>query len=206
MKKLWGRLESWMDANTGESLKLSPPATAAAVTKAEKALGVQFPTDFKESLMIHDGQKTVTISWLPAGAQLLSLKQIMNQWKMEKSFGSDDPDGFETFQCKKRVRSVAYHPQRVAIAYAEMATAGLYLDFVPGPKGEAGQLIYNHSEAEFAVLGDSFGDFLTRYVKLLEEGKLVYKADTSDQYEVAGFIVKKGGKLGSDFYKALAIA
>jgi cell wall assembly regulator SMI1 len=50
----------------------------------------------------------------------------------------------------------------------------MYLDFIPGPKGQEGQVITLVSECDFAWLGASFRDFLTRYVELCERRELIW--------------------------------
>ena len=60
------------------------------------------------------------------------------------------------------MRALAYHPLRVRVAYAEMATAGIYCDLAACPSGHRGQIIHNTDEASWCVLAESLDDLLAR--------------------------------------------
>src|SRR5574341_1528042 len=53
----WERLERWYKKHLPEVFEsLRPPATKAQIEAFEKATGLTIPEDWRQSLLIHDGQ------------------------------------------------------------------------------------------------------------------------------------------------------
>jgi cell wall assembly regulator SMI1 len=121
VRESWRRIECWMASEPAlppvEEI-FSPPAPLAEIDAAERVLGHSFPTSYRASLLVHNGQ-------------------------------------IET----------GYVPHQ-------------YLDLVPGPAGDHGQVIYTRDECSFSSAGPDFADFLSRYADLIERGVARYDAET----------------------------
>ena len=87
------------------------------------------------------------------------------------------------------MRALAYHPLRVRVAYAEMATAGIYCDLAACPSGHRGQIIHNTDEASWCVLAESLDDLLARYPELPPASWLLLREPNPHGCELVRFIV-----------------
>ena len=109
---------------------------------------------------------------------MLSLQEIVEKWQDEQTFYEGEPDGFDEFMSDDRVRFCLYHKGRIQFVNSEYGDGdAMYLDFVPGPEGDNGQIIVMVSECEFEPVGINFGDFLRKYANLLESGKVRVSSD-----------------------------
>ena len=180
MKEIVSRLEAWYAKNTPAKLALRPGATDRAIEAAEKAMKTKFPPDFREWLRLHDGQgEDATIDWAPGCTRLAPLSAMVAQWKDERDMGDDEHVG--ELQEGGRIQNILFHSKRIPIAGTKYWDGDKsYLDFVPGPKGKAGQLITLVTECDFVVLGETMTEFLERYVALLESGVLAFSKDTGE--------------------------
>ncbi|WEH16554.1 SMI1/KNR4 family protein [Streptomyces sp. VNUA24] len=96
MDDSWYRMETWLAANAPYTYaKLAPPAEPAAITAAEKAIGLTFPDPLTESLLRHDGTNHAVLLppfWMP-----LSTHDILETWTMRTeihaSIFGDTQDG-----------------------------------------------------------------------------------------------------------------
>jgi cell wall assembly regulator SMI1 len=85
MDQLWKCLEK-AAAQTPKSLFLRPGANESAIRAAERTMGLDFPADFRASLLLHDGQDwdedgaDDAFEWLPGQGRLASLDRIVEEW------------------------------------------------------------------------------------------------------------------------------
>src|SRR4051794_24251452 len=57
VKTVWQRIESWLSQNAPPVLRsLQGGATEQDIASAEAVIGQSLPSDYRESLLIHDGQ------------------------------------------------------------------------------------------------------------------------------------------------------
>ncbi|MFC4007331.1 SMI1/KNR4 family protein [Nonomuraea purpurea] len=196
IRELWTRVEHWVDnqpALPPPEAVFRPPACAAQIEATEQALDHSFSESFRASLLVHDGQLIPRVDrwfddgieclqWLPNQMVLLPLQDILTCWRDERAFeveNASDVEGMEEETSgSDRIRGfpTVTHAGRLPIAEQEGSTY-MYLDFVPGPAGVLGQVIFSKNECEFLVAGNDFGNFLARYVDLLERDVLRYDAD-----------------------------
>ena len=82
MKTIWKRIHAWLDeyAPAGYG-HLRPGAGARAIEAAEKTMGLDLPRDVKASFAIHDGQEREPGLIGGEGWLLLSLREIVEQWR-----------------------------------------------------------------------------------------------------------------------------
>lgn len=193
VRGLWTRVERWVDAEPilpSPEAMFGPPASVAEIEVAEQALGRSFSESFRASLLVHDGQliprvdrqfddEVAYVPWLPNQMVLLPLHDIVACWRDERGHEIEfDVDGAEEEAGEfDRVREFPTVTHAGRLPIAEGITSYMYLDFVPGPAGDPGQVIFPRDECEFVVAGKDFADFLARYIDLLERGALRYEAD-----------------------------
>ena len=178
MKDLWERLEAWGTKVSAGSLKLRGGATEKKIAAAEKKMKVKFPPDFRESLLLHDGQEAEPgFDWMPGCSPLQPLEAIIERWKeerdIEEEYGNEDAE--DDAEDDARLKAGMYLAPRIPIAGSPYWDGdNTYVDLAPGSKGKSGQIITFTTECDLTVLGDSFRSTLERYVKMLEDGKLVW--------------------------------
>jgi cell wall assembly regulator SMI1 len=133
----WKRVSDWLAKTHPAALKtFRKPATAAAIAKAEKALGRLLPDDYKVFLAIHDGQEPdgPMVEW----ATLLPVDQIAVTYKRLVKL---DPGEDDEFEADKKVKPVFYSKGWIPIGCSPRGRDFLCLDFDPAKGGKAGQVI-----------------------------------------------------------------
>ncbi len=187
MKDLWDRLETWTKNARAGSLKLRPGATKKDLAAAEKKLGMKFPDDFRDSLLLHDGQESdPTFPWMPGCSPLAPLHTIVTRYEEERGMDEDQRVIKEVSDDGKHKLGLWY-PKRIPIAGSQWWDGdNTYLDFEPGPKGAAGQVTTFVTECDLVVLGASFREAVEKYVVLLETGKLRWDDNRQDVFPKAG--------------------
>ena len=180
----WARIEGWFKTHHPKlSLGLHPGASAKAIAAAEKKLGVTFPADFRDSLLVHDGQEDKPgVRIFPIAQRLASLDSFVTCWADDRSAYDEKEMAvrFDWVGDDERVRQVHFHPKHIPIAGSPFWDYDrLLLDFIPGPKGTAGQLIAR-DDIEFEFLTPSFGDLLAKIAKGLEDGTIAVSQTTYD--------------------------
>jgi cell wall assembly regulator SMI1 len=180
MKDVVRRLEAWYAKHTPAKLALRPGASDRAIAAAEKAMKIEFPPTFREWLRIHDGQAPeATIDWAPGCTRLAPLSEVVKQWKDERDMDDDEHVG--KLQERGRIQNIVFHAKRIPIAGTEYWDGDkTYIDFVPGPKGKAGQIITLVTECDFVVLGETMTEFLEKYLAILESGALAFSKGTGE--------------------------
>lgn len=144
---------------------------------------LDFPADFRASLLLHDGQEWDADSaddafeWLPGQGRLASLDRIVEEWKThEELFHAFSPNGELEEIADGHLFHVFWHPRRIPIAgNTWWDQDNLYLDMIPGPLGVAGQLAMFGNGVFGEVQGPGFGVCLKLYVEALEAGSWVYR-------------------------------
>ncbi|AQW48446.1 SMI1/KNR4 family protein [Streptomyces violaceusniger] len=191
VRESWRRIERWVASERAlppvEEM-FNPPVAVAEIDAAERALGHSFPVSYRASLLVHDGQIEtgyVPHQWLPNGMYLLTLRETVALWREERAAETrfDNEGDFQVMEEdtdeSDRVRDfpTVAAAGRLPIAQLE-GISYMYLDLVPGPADDLGQVIYTRDECSFSVAGPHFADFLSRYADLLARGVARYDADT----------------------------
>ncbi len=177
MKALWDRLEAHA-VKHGRSLRLRPAATEEEIAKAEQALGIMFPADYRASLLVHDGQDpsdddNPPFEWMPGCGPLAPVGTIAAQWAFEQ----DNVMDYELTEHTPAIYNVLAHPKRIPIAGNQFWDGdNTYLDLFPAPKGTEGQVITLYTECDLTLLGSSFRAALENYLAALDGGDWIHDA------------------------------
>jgi cell wall assembly regulator SMI1 len=174
MKKLIEKLFSLISSQTQlDHLPFNEGCSASELKQLEDSLKVTLPDDYKTFLRHSNGQADSSLTFPPDQLVFLSTEEVVRLWN-ELNQHQDD-QFFDQFEFDQKIRAVLYHPGRIPIAYNEIGGAYLFLDYIPGPNGKSGQVIFNTNEADNVVIEDTFHDLIGTYLQLLEAGKMVVK-------------------------------
>jgi len=188
--EVWTGLDAWFATRTGAPLNTRPPASASDVAELESTIGRALPDDLRGSLAVHDSCED-GVDWLVG--KLSSARETA--WSWQREMVSFDEEYAEEYWDEPgedpRVRGLVFHPGRVPIAYWDLGGVGTYLDFVPTPDGEVGQVIVQVSECDFVRVADSFAAFLERFVHLLRTGQLDFAKAGPEYPGLRGSIGKR---------------
>jgi len=181
MRALWRRLEA-AASRSPLSLRLRPAASDAHVRAAERTMGLAFPEDFRESLLVHDGQEPGegerdAFEWLPGHERLACLDAIVDEWV-------DESSTFETQHAGQPPEEILggqlyhylWHPKRIPIAGNPWWDQdNTYLDLLPGPRGVHGQVAMFGKGVFGEVHAPSFRVGLELYANALESGEWSFR-------------------------------
>ena len=160
-------------ASRGDSIRplFNPGCTDRDLQEARAVLGLQLPEDYCDFVRTANGQPDNSpLSFPPDQLSFLSLSRVISLW--QQFLEHRDDTFIDSFEDGNRVRCILYHPLRIPIAYNEPAGACLMIDFIPGPQGLAGQLIFNANETDFVVLASNLSGLCKNYLRWLESGDL----------------------------------
>lgn len=185
MKTIWNRIETWLAANADVVRRgLNPPASHDQIARAEAALGVSFPSDVRETFMIHDGQ-TSNSPGLLDGWEFLSVGRIVDEWNVWKNLLDDGDFNGITSDSTGHTITDWWSPRWVPMTY-DGAGNHHCLDLSPGRLGRSGQIIKMwHDDAARDLVAPSYRDWLLQLTAAFEAGHY----ELSDEY---GGIVERG--------------
>lgn len=198
MKDVWARVENWIAANTDGDLALRPPAAEADIVALETLLGRRLPDDLRESFLVHDGQDMPSVRWFDGEIRLHPIASITKEWKAGYADETEDPDG--PADDDPRAMNTMQHRDRLPlIGVQHWDGDNVYCDFLPGPEGREGQILYR-MDIELSVIAGSWREFLEEYARKLEAGELVYAKGVDLYPEAKGRIdPRDGGDIFSCF-------
>jgi cell wall assembly regulator SMI1 len=174
----WLRIESWHQAHTRpHKLDLKPGATPQQIATLEAAIGVKLPSDFGESLLLHNGG-----GWILWYGELLSTDAILAQWTAYRDMQNKgeyaiagSPD-WETHSIVGPIKPYFWSPKRLYVT--DGSGDHLTLDLDPPHNGIYGQVFHqSHEVGPMNVLAQSWSAFLEQVADDLDAGKYVYIAD-----------------------------
>ncbi|MFD0654282.1 SMI1/KNR4 family protein [Streptomyces malaysiensis subsp. malaysiensis] len=169
MVALLRRLNSIIEARVGDISVFNSGCTEGELGQVERTLQVDLPGDYKSLLRSVNGQPDdCELRFPPDQLRFLSVEGVLSLWRNHLQFQSDE--FFDELTSDEKVRGTPFHPRRIPIAEYEDGGAYLWIDYIPGPAGRVGQIIFNFNEIDFAVLEDSVTDLFRRYVTILETG------------------------------------
>ena len=184
---IWSNVETWLEVNSPTTLvRLSTGANAKDVSRIETTFDVTLPSEFRESLTIHDGE-TETEAWVFGEHSLLSVNQMVRTWrkarKLQKSMDTSDWD-FADFPIQ--MVQGAFNSKWIPFAH-DGAGGELCIDLDPSSNGFRGQVIQTTSEGQYWFVAETFTDFMQLFLDQLTQGaydkvgdRLEHKSGRSD--------------------------
>jgi len=182
MKEVWARIEQWLSTNAPPVQRdLLPPATDADIEALESQIKATLPSKFRESTMIHDGQKgryRLAEPWV-----LLPLaRMIIQVQRMSRTFSdANDEDEPET---RGAVKPMWWNAAWVPFA-ADGAGGLLCFDFDPALGGNSGQVIQWAADPPFIeVIAQNFQAWLKQFADDLFDGKFEWDSENEEWFRV----------------------
>jgi cell wall assembly regulator SMI1 len=171
----WDRIRTWLaDHARDYPVDLNGGASEATIANFEAAVGAPLPEDFRESVRLHDGGDF----WVPPSyGDLLCLDEILDQWRGHRARQRDEGYGlgpdWVPAEIRGPIRPVFWSARRLFVT--DNSGTHLTLDLDPPAGGAYGQVLYHNAESgPTEVLAPSWGGFLGRLARDLEEGRYVY--------------------------------
>ncbi len=174
IRATWDHIERWLEANAPEVLReLEPAAPLVRIEKIEKRLGVTLPADYRESLLIHDGQRRQGNHFFGARHSLLPLAAIPGEWDALRALRADVSQLLEqSIEADPGVRSSWFRDGWIPIAAAD-ARDVVCLDLDPAEGGTRGQLVQYFGDWERRErVASSFEEWLDRWATKLGAGQV----------------------------------
>ncbi len=162
---------------------LSAGADISEIENAEKTIGLKFPEGLAQLLAITNGEGNKKYKYGQGlglfAFQFLSLEEIMQQ----RQFSIDREDLEDEVYAPQAqlLTNNLYSGKRIPFAY-DGSGQSLCIDFLPGPEGKEGQIIYLPcAEPEpICVISDNFNDFLSLMTGYVKSGKLALMDERED--------------------------
>lgn len=171
----WQRIEAWLDINAKSVARsLRQGAKPQKIKELEDRLGVILPNDFKESCLLHDGQKDEA-DLIPDGYgtfYLLPLSQIPQEWKMMNDLARRGE--FRDFRSSPDQGVADGWWNSGWIPFASNGGGDYYcIDLAPTISKLVGQVIkILHDQGHRKVLAPSYHLWLQQLADALEHGDL----------------------------------
>ncbi|RAK35704.1 cell wall assembly regulator SMI1 [Actinoplanes lutulentus] len=180
----WARIEAVLAEVLPEAAgKLAGPADPAAIDAAETALGLTLPSDFRASLLIHDGTEWGMPQPVPLDS-LYSASGIVDGTRMWRANAGDDQQfdnpGAWAYLIDNAFLSVTGPVLPRMDAGGRRVVVGdmngdiwWFLDLAPAPGGTVGQVVRVDIESGcWDVIAPSWEQLLIRYAEDLERSAL----------------------------------
>lgn len=182
VQKAWKSLEQWQAKNSTSISSLRPGASSTALQELEDTIELKLPEDLVQSLSIHDGDTTNEDAWkrrqeiqagkepvtldregIVCGLQLLSVREILEQWTAWRSVEQDWDDTDDEYESEPAESISAKYCCKGHIPLVhDFGGNHIGVDLMPGPKGKRGQVItFGRDEDLRFVVADNWAQFLT---------------------------------------------
>lgn len=176
----WDVIHDWLDCHSpGVRQYLNGPADPAALDELERATGFRLPGEFRASYLIHDGSAEIPglpyrVGRVIAGLPLLPLRRIRREWEAWAGYAADEEllaDLNPDYRRSPEGAVNAAYADRGWVPFAGEGGHYLALDFAPGPRGAAGQVInFGRDDYVRYVIAPTFGGFLGFVANLFAAG------------------------------------
>jgi cell wall assembly regulator SMI1 len=190
IKELWQHIETWVRANAPSEFSLPVGVSGPEITQAETAMGLEFPSDVRESYESHNGSNRI---WffdqgylmpltkphdLPKRKQAL-FRGVVESWKAMHDMLQDgyfNDSGFRS-RPKGPIKTHWWNPKWIPITYNESGDH-VCVDLDPAKGGRIGQVIdWWHERGATSVLADSFTEWLAALAQRLKTGHYRFDKD-----------------------------
>jgi cell wall assembly regulator SMI1 len=171
---IWGRIDAWLTIYAPELQDLLRPGVSAGqLARAERALDIAFPLDFRAWLRLHDGENEAASGLF--GVTLYPLDKMVHTWQALVTARQKGTFRLASVPIPHGpgVRGEFWNPRWIPIT-DDGAGNHLCLDLDPIPPGHVGQiLLWWQDRAERMVRTPSFAKLLGSLADALEGGHLV---------------------------------
>ncbi len=169
MEELWERYEKWLSKHASELLsELNDGASEWEIEEAEATIAIDFPEEFKESLLIHNGGQAG--NGLIGNWELLNLREItaistdMEEAVEEGIFGNNSCEG------TAKIKSYWWNPNWIPLV-SSGSKEYICMDMDPAQNGVEGQIIlFLYDEPHRLWLASSFQAWMKKFIVELEQG------------------------------------
>ncbi|MGR6342607.1 SMI1/KNR4 family protein [Priestia megaterium] len=161
MRQVWNEFEQWLKINRPEVLgTLNEAATESQIAEVEQKMGLKFPQNLRELLMIHNGQQDEYVAAID-NYLLLPLDEIVYTWQTLKELL--DGGEFEDFEEVEPVGPVKkefwWNPRWIPIA-TNGGGDDICIDLDPAEGGKIGQIItFWHDWEQREVISNSLEEW-----------------------------------------------
>jgi cell wall assembly regulator SMI1 len=147
---------------------LRPGASPDGIALLESKIGSRIPSDFRESLEVHDGQDDPSRLLGLFNYNLLSpISQVIADYEMLRGLFEHEPaiDWLVPDKIQNRIWMSGW------IKFTEAEGDGYVIDMTPAKNGALGQIFYrSHDDNPTEVTATSFGTLLSRVAALMAAG------------------------------------
>jgi len=175
IKEQWQRYETWLGEHFDQGLKnLNPGVTEGHLTILERTLNNELPSDYRDWLKIHNGQRADSTGLL-YGNELLQVYRLLEEWfSMKKSLVAGEFSRPAESDPKGAIKPEWWNLNWLPVS-ADGAGNFVCIDLSPGEDGVVGQIInFEHATARRQVLANSFKDYISAYLDEIEVEKYTY--------------------------------
>ena len=168
----WATIEEWLKQEHPEALQgFNPPASPESIAAAERALGVELPSEYKEFLAIHDGQDELA-PFVGVGA-LLPIAAVVDRHQSLSKRADEEEFEVSSDLVGAGVRPVNYCRRWLPIGASARGRDFLCLDLDPAPGGTRGQIIeYVVDDGGRPLIANGFADLLSKYFEAAQSGEI----------------------------------
>jgi cell wall assembly regulator SMI1 len=168
VRRSWQRIDAWLAAHAPTLAgRLHPPATPAAIARAETRLGVGLPEELRASLEVHDGQQPggeVLGEWALLTCAEIAYLGVDNRTLLA---GARPPEQAALVE-GSGVRPAWWHPGWIPL----VANGGgdlLVVDVDPAEGGQVGQIVlFLHDMERRDVVAPSLAAWLDGFADALD--------------------------------------
>jgi cell wall assembly regulator SMI1 len=190
MKTILSRLEKALLEQFPDILAtLNLPATEDQIRSFEAAVNQKLPQDIKDSYLWHNGCRCDPEDatspaqnkayFLINKGRWLSLDEVLDQWRFQNELAEGEDYSFTEIEDPKSweqsvIRPWSWAPPTWLPISRQGHQSHVYIDLLPGPKGQVGQLLDHHIQGDSQLIATSFECYLTIFAAALEHGHLEY--------------------------------
>jgi cell wall assembly regulator SMI1 len=174
----WSVIAPWLRAQHPAVLAaFRPPAAALAIRAAEKAIGRALPADYKDFLVLHDGQRdhgstmVARCSLFPTARLGPEHAALTKHFDAHAQLFVDSP--VDPTLVDRGIRAVPWSAGWIPIGCTATGRSSLCLDLDPSVRGEVGQVILVALDDDARrVVAKSFTALLSLFFEQLQTGEL----------------------------------
>lgn len=201
MHTLWRRLTRWAAACPLD-IAFNPGATEAAIAAAEAALGVAFPADLREYLLLADGERWYSEGFI-GDWQLLEIKFIVDQAQWMRRLVAEGTFDDNANEPTPAIKGRWWNPQ-----WSPIVTSGsghfFCVDLDPGPEGTVGQVIlFLHDDTDRFLVAPSLRAWFERLAADFERGLYEIVNDEDGYQHFNSHALMWSSLEGQDIYERL---